>query len=149
MMHRKLTKIVVGALFLIVVLGSSFTIVFADQDIGAMLTGWFDRKTEESIGEIEEVVWNEQENQTNRLKEELRLAIDAAEQQLDEFVEAEKKQRVEELERYSDELVNEMDIDNSALESEIQAELDRILNEAKDEMELLLENEYEEHGGEE
>ncbi|MUK87689.1 hypothetical protein GMD78_04645 [Ornithinibacillus sp. L9] len=145
-MQEKMRKIVVGTLFLIIVVGGSFTVVFADQDIGAMLTNWFDQKTDESIGEIEKVISQEQKKQTDRLKEELQLAIEAAEQDLNEFVQMEKNQRAEELKRYSDELIKEIDIDNDEIEQEILDEFDRILKHAKEEMEQILE-EVEDNGG--
>ncbi|MFA1821916.1 hypothetical protein ACDX78_17325 [Virgibacillus oceani] len=147
-MQAKWRKIVIGTLFLIVVAGSSVTIAFADQNIGGMLTSWFDQKTEESVEEIEQAILTEQQKQTKKLQEELRLAIEAAEEELHDFVEAEKSSRVEDIRKYADSLMEEIEIDESAMKETKLQELEQIFNNAKVEMDQVLETGGQEGGNE-
>lgn len=132
--QSKTRKFLAGTLFLIIILGSSIQVTFADEDISAILSNWFNNETEESIKEIDEAISAEQQKQAERLKEELRLEIEMSESQLREFVQAEKSKRVQELQKYADEVIEGYDPDNEELQNEIIAELDRILEEAKVEM---------------
>lgn len=132
--QSKTRKFLAGTLFLIIILGSSIQVTFADEDISAILSNWFNNKTEESINEIDEAISVEQQKQTERLKEELQLEIESAEDQLHEFIQAEKSKRVQELESYADELFHNYEPGNEKQQNDIAAELDRILEEAKVEM---------------
>ena len=140
-MHAKWRKIVIGILFLIIFAGSSATIAFADHNISGLLTEWFDRKTEESVEEIEEVILKEQQKQTEKLEAELHMAIETAEQEMQIFLEAEKEYRVEEIRQYASFLMEEIEIDDAERKEAKLQELERILNEAKAEMDQMLADE--------
>jgi PIN domain nuclease of toxin-antitoxin system len=132
-------KIIIGILFVMMVAGGSVTIAFADQNIAGMLTEWFDRQTEASMEEIEDAIAIEQEKQTEKLQAELRLAIEAAEQEMDAFVEAEKISRVEEIREYANQLMEEIEVDESDIKEAKLEELDQILEEAKAAMDQVIE----------
>lgn len=132
-------KILIGTLLLIIIIVGSVQVAFADEDIAAMLTNWFDQKTEASMEEIEDVIQVEQKKQTARLKEELQLAIESANQQFDAFVEEEKSQAVEELQKHTEQLIEELDVDDEALKNEMKDKFDDIIRDARKEMESVSE----------
>lgn len=129
-----INKFLAGTLFLIVIVGSSIQVSFADQDISALLSNWFHGKTEDSIEEIDKAISIEQQKQTERLKEELRLEIDTAKKQLQEFTEAEKSNRIDALKQYADGLISNSQMNNEDSKQTVTEELDRIFQEAKTKM---------------
>ncbi|HLR52105.1 MAG TPA: hypothetical protein VK072_04440 [Candidatus Avamphibacillus sp.] len=131
-------KILIGAVLLIGVVGSSVTITFADQDIESLLTNWFDNTKDEALQDLEEAVSKEQKEQTKRLKEELQSEVEAAEKQLNQFTEEQKEKILKELQRYTDQLIDSIEITNEEKEKEIETKLYYIFEEAKEKMNTIL-----------
>lgn len=128
-------KFLIGTLFLIIGIGSSFNVAFADQDIETMLINWFNKQKNNSIELIEAAIMSEKETQMHRLKKELQVEIDNAEQQLNEFTEEEKEKRVNGLRIYTDELVKNLDIDNSKDKARVIEALNKITDKAVEDLE--------------
>ncbi|WP_373894291.1 hypothetical protein ACUL41_00660 [Virgibacillus natechei] len=131
------TKFLVGALLLIIIITSSINVAFADRDIGSVLTNWFNKNEGESIAEIEQAIDSERQDQTERLKEELRLEIESSEQELNQFTETQKTDRTTELERYTDELIHNLSIDNEEEKNRIAEETEAIVQEAKEKIDNI------------
>src|SRR5699024_2785507 len=131
-------KILIGAVLLIGVVGSSVTITFADQDIESLLTNWFDNTKDEALQDLEEAVSKEQKEQTKRLKEELQSEVEAAEKQLNQFTEEQKEKILKELQRYTDQLIDSIEITNEEKEKEIETKLYYIFEETKEKMNKIL-----------
>lgn len=127
-------KFLAGTLFLILIVGSGIHVSFADEDISALLSKWFHKNTEDSMEEIDKAISIEQQKQTERLKEELRIEIVTAEKQLQEFIDTEKANRIEALKRYADGLISNSQINNEESKEEVIEELERIYQEAKTEL---------------
>ncbi|WP_078382525.1 hypothetical protein [Sutcliffiella halmapala] len=127
-------KLSVGALFICILIGGSMNIAFANQDIGSLLTSWFDKKKNESITRIEETIAIEQEKQTSRLKEELQVKLKDSEQKLKEFTDTEIEARLLELKRYTDELIQNTEFSSEVDKEEFLVELDTIVELAKQQM---------------
>lgn len=119
-------------------MGGSFTAVFADQDINGLLTSWFQQKKDESIEKIDAAILAEQQQQTKRLEEALKVEIAKAEQRLDEKVENEILERTKALQQYSNQLIQSMkESKTKELDQAILSELDQIVQEAKAKMENI------------
>lgn len=139
-MGTKKVKFLIGAILLTVGIGSSVNVAFADQDINALLTSWFDKKKAESISEIEQSIISEKEIQKQRLKEQLQLEIEQSEVELQAFTEEQKAARILALQQYSDTLIANFDIDNSKKEEKISGELEAIVQEAIEKMDKVVKN---------
>lgn len=138
--RSKVMRAVIGLLIACFVLGSSISIVAADQAIQSLLSNWFDQKSEESIAKIDEEISREQEAQTERLKKELNTKILDADEQLKKFTETEAEKAVSELEHYADTLLADLNFDNANAKREAAQELDRIVKEAQNQMAMVSEN---------
>lgn len=136
----EMVRLLIGAVLLIGIIGSSVSITFANQDIQSLLTNWFDTQRGHAIDEIKGAIDTEREIQTERLKEELQLEIQSADKQLQTFTAEEKEKRISELRRYTDELINSFEIDNSESESVVKSELESIFQAAVNEMEQIMNN---------
>ncbi|MBM6619136.1 hypothetical protein [Bacillus suaedaesalsae] len=134
----KKVKFLIGAILLSVGIGSSVNVAFADQDIHALLTNWFDKKKVESINEIEQAIMSEKETQKQRLKEQLQVEIQKSEEELQLFTDAEKEARVLALQQYTDALIANFNVDNSNKEEKLSAELDAIVQEAIEKMDKVV-----------
>ncbi len=106
-------KMWIGALIIAIFFGSSIHVAFANEDISTLLKSWFDKKEETAISNVETTIKKEQQAQTERLKKEIKEALDDAEQRLQTFTEDEKKQRKDELKQYADSLLENMELDDS------------------------------------
>lgn len=131
-------KLLLGAVLLIGIIGSSFTVSFANKDVESLLTNWFTDMKDHKLLELEETVEQEQKTQTDRLKEELQAEIRAAEEDLDQFTKNQKEKVSEELQRYTNELIQSFTVNNEVEEKEIRNELDKILENAKKEIKTVL-----------
>jgi len=131
-------KILIGAVLLIGMIGSSVTITFADQDIESLLTNWFDNSKGVALQELEKAVSNEQKEQTERLKEELQSEVEEAEKELNHFTKEQKEKVLKELQQYTDQLIDSIEINNEEKEREIEAELHYIFEGAKEKMNTIL-----------
>src|SRR5690625_4346780 len=76
-------RVFIGTVLLIMIIGSSMSVAFAEQDIEALLTNWFVKNQEEAIEGLEKSVQDEQEEQTKRLKEALQIEVKEAEEELE------------------------------------------------------------------
>lgn len=132
--NNKKAKVLIGTVLLSAGIASSVSVAFADQNIDAMLTNWFNNKKSESIQKIEQAIMSEKEIQKDRLKEQLQLEIQQSEKELQTFTEEEKQRRVDELKRYTDELIANIDVNNENKEKKIAKELETILQNAEQEM---------------
>ncbi|MGG0717061.1 hypothetical protein ABE096_05580 [Robertmurraya massiliosenegalensis] len=137
MFNPKSKKFLVGALFLILIVGSSVNVAFAGQDIHSLLSSWFQTERSNSIAEIEEAVAIEQEIQTERLKEELRLGIENAERQLENYTDKMKANSISEIQKHADQLINSIDIDQSDEKNKVASELADIIQEAKSKIDAI------------
>lgn len=133
---KKQIKLVAGMLFVVLMVGSSFSIVFANEDMESMLTSWFAHKKADSIASIENAVAAEQEKQTARLKEEMRVKIEEADKQIQATTQSEIEKRVNELQSYTDELIQSFDPEREDVDETI-AELNAIMQSAKEQMEAV------------
>lgn len=128
-------KFLIGTLFLIIGIGSSFNVAFADQDIETMLINWFNKQKNNSIELIEAAIMSEKETQMQRLKKELQVEIKSAEQQLNYFTEEEKEKRVNALRVHTDELIKNLEISNSEEEAKVINALNKITDKAVEDLE--------------
>jgi hypothetical protein len=96
---------ILGIFSVLIIVFSSIRVTFADQDIASMLLNWLDNKSTQSLNEIESSISLKQEEQTIRLKSEIQHAIQAADQQYQDFIENEKIKRVQRIEEYADQLI--------------------------------------------
>ncbi|WP_026909228.1 hypothetical protein [Paucisalibacillus globulus] len=96
---------ILGIFSVLIIVFSSIKVTFADQDIASMLSNWLDNKSTQSINEMESSISLKQEEQTTRLKSEIQQAIQAADQQFQDFIENEKIKRVQQIEEYADQLI--------------------------------------------
>ena len=132
-------KMWIGALIIAIFFGSSIHVAFANEDISTLLKSWFDKKEETAISNVETTIKKEQQAQTERLKKEIKEALDDAEQRLQTFTEDEKKQRKDELKQYADSLLENMELDDSEKMIEVKEELEIIMKEAIREMKIVRE----------
>ncbi|WP_019153530.1 hypothetical protein [Robertmurraya massiliosenegalensis] len=137
MFNLKSKKFLVGALFLILIVGSSVNVAFAGQDIHSLLSSWFQTERSNSIAEIEEAVAIEQEIQTERLKEELRLGIENAERQLENYTDKMKANSISEIQKHADQLVNSIEIDQSEEKNNVTSQLEAIIQDAKNKIDAI------------
>lgn len=137
MFNLKSKKFLVGALFLILIVGSSVNVAFAGQDIHSLLSSWFQTERSNSIAEIEEAVAIEQEIQTERLKEELRLGIENAERQLENYTNKMKANSISEIQKHADQLVNSIEIDQSEEKNNVTSQLEAIIQDAKNKIDAI------------
>lgn len=121
---------------------SSLNIAFAKQDIGGLLTHWFQTKQSESIDEIEQAIKIEQEKQTERLKEQLQEEIEKANTRLQKFTEDEKNKRVEEIKNYADEILSNIEINESAQMKEFEKAMLEVVENAIYELDLVYEESF-------
>lgn len=124
-------KVLITMITMVVIMGGTLTVSFANEDLNAVLTKWFDDKRENAIVHIKEAVSSEKEIQKERLKAALKEEMDAAEVEMNQFTAAEKERRVQNIRNYADQLIQGIDIDNSAKEQELKRQLDAIYAEAQ------------------
>src|SRR5699024_9218313 len=101
-----------GVFLIVVLIGSSLNIAFAEHDLRTLLANWCQTKQTDSIQEIEKAIKTEQKVQTERLKEQLQVEIEQANKRLQQFTETEKELRVEEIRNYADDLITSIEIDD-------------------------------------
>lgn len=123
-------KFLGGAIFLLIIVGSSIGIAFANPDVSALLSSWFNKQTDSSIQEIDTAINKELAIQKSRLKEELGLIIESKEKEMGEFTESEKQRGVSALRSYADQLINNFEIDPSVDHERYIADLNKIIDQA-------------------
>lgn len=125
-----LMKLLIASISTVFILGGTLTISFANEDLDAMLTNWFDEKRMDAIVNIKNAVSSEKDVQKERLREELKKEMAVAEAELNKITEAEKALRIKNLRDYTDKLINGITIDNSAEKEQIKNQLNSIYDEA-------------------
>ncbi|WP_330949081.1 hypothetical protein [Virgibacillus sp. MG-45] len=116
----------------------SYQLVFADQDMRALIANWLQNKTAESIADIDTVIKDEQSKQTERLKKELYETIKTVEGEWDSFVENEKQERVTALKAYADKLIEDLPREASVQQKEAYiTNINAIVQAAKKELEAI------------
>ncbi len=136
---------------MLIVVGSFYP-VFADEDIGGMVTDWLQQKTDEAIQKVDEAILEEEKEQTERLRKALRVKKQEAEQKLNHTADEEITARTEELEHYADELIKSLNKKQTEEnQAAIKKEFEAIVKEAKGKMEdaSVLHDEHEEFGNQE
>lgn len=113
---------------------SSTSLAFANQDLNGLLTNWFEKKGNESIQLIDEVISNERDNQTHRIKEELQKELRKSEEDLAKFTKHEIDTRVKELRKHADQIIKNLSIDNKEEKAQLISHLDKIVSQAVSEM---------------
>ena len=141
-------KILIGTVLLIALIGSSVSVVFADQDIESLLSNWFHENQVEAVDELEKSVKKEKDVQTKRLKEELQSEVEKAEDELAQFTEHQKDKVSSELKKHVDNLINSSNINDAEKREDIEASLNKILTEAKEKMNAIDIEFYEEASNE-
>lgn len=124
-------KLVVCTLLLTVGFSTSVNVAFANEDISAMLSSWFDQKTNESISDIETAINEEKTKSMETLKQELKVEMKDAEMKLNAYTEQEKQKRVDELKQYTEQLISDMQSMEQVEKDKVQKEIDVIIQEAK------------------
>jgi hypothetical protein len=127
-------KTAIAIVFAVSVIGTSMSVTFADQDVTAKLTSWFEKKKNESLSQIEQAIMDERESQKERLRIELTKVINQADSELDQYTEKEKEKRVQAIRNHADSLINDLTIDNSKNREKITNELNIIIENAIEEM---------------
>lgn len=122
---------------MLVLIGSSMHVVFADENIRSLLFDWFERKEIESVEALEITITSEREKQINRLKDELQKTITEAEERINSFTENEKQIRISELEQHANDILETFTIDETAKEEEVKGQLMEIVNQAISEMDAI------------
>lgn len=131
-------KILVGVLLLSGMIVGNIGVAFADQDVNALLTNWFNKKGQESMSSIEKAIMTEKEQQKARLKEELQLEMSNSAKLLEQYTEEEKNKRVLALRQYADQLLEEMKLENNKEEKQrIAAEMDKEIQKAIKQLEKI------------
>lgn len=131
-------KILVGVLLLSGMIVGNIGVAFADQDVNALLTNWFNKKGQESMSSIEKAIMTEKEQQKARLKEELQLEMSNSAKLLAQYTEEEKNKRVLALRQYADQLLEEMKLENNKEEKQrIAAEMDKEIQKAIKQLEKI------------
>ena len=125
-----LMKVLIAVITMVVIMGGTLTVSFANEDLNAVLTKWFDDKRENAIVNIKEAISSEKEIQKVRLKEVLKEEMAIAESEMNQFTAAEKARRAQNLRDYTDQLIKGIDVDNSAKEQELASQLNAIYAEA-------------------
>lgn len=129
----KKSVVIIGAIALSVGIGTS-NVAFADQNIGGLMSSWFDKQESESIKEIDQEIDNAKAEQMSRLKTELSKEMSNSAQQLDALTESEKQKSVNELKAYADQIIQQTKDNNQAERNQVKKELDGIVNAALSEM---------------
>ncbi|WP_174614871.1 hypothetical protein [Virgibacillus ihumii] len=127
-------KLLIGSVLFFVIVGSSLNVTFADKDIGAIITNWFDQKEAAAINEIREAVASEQATQTKRLKHTLKNEIKNAEEELHKQIKREKKKRIKAIQEHTDKLIKNFDINNTQEREQAINQLNAIQQNAIDKM---------------
>lgn len=133
-MRRKVAIVIVS---LTVAVTATTGMVFADTDIAGTLRAWFDKKTETAMNDLAQSVQSETDLQKTRLKEELRIRLDASAKELDVYTEEQQRLYKEAIDQYADSLVAGMNIDNGQDRQQIRSKLQTIADSAKAAMDAL------------
>lgn len=131
---RRKKKFLAGVLLLIIPLGSSVGLSFADADVKSKLANWFDNKGQQSISLIESAILSEKELQKQRLKEELELEMGRSAKDLEEFTSSHKEAKIKELREYTDSIIANINVDTEGEKSQVVNEIEKIMAEAKEEI---------------
>ncbi|SET08820.1 hypothetical protein SAMN05216389_105119 [Oceanobacillus limi] len=145
----RLSKAVFISILVCIIIGGSFNVVVAKQDIQSLLNNWFNQQKTESITEIEQAITDEQGKQTERLRKEIQFEIERVRNEINEFTMKEKEKRVLALQSYADKLIANFEPSEPGDKKAIESQLDQIMLEAQRKMDHVSEkNQSNNHVGE-
>jgi hypothetical protein len=136
----RLIKIFFCILFPCIVITTSTVVSFADMDVNALLTEWYNKKIYESKAVIENAVNTELSVQKAKLRTQIQEALVASNRDLDEYTKNEKEKSLNKLIDYANALSNTSNISNDADKKQIDSKLNSIVNSARLAMENLKQN---------
>ncbi|MDY0404874.1 hypothetical protein P5G51_005200 [Virgibacillus sp. 179-BFC.A HS] len=127
----RLKKTLIATLFMIILMCSGISVVFASPNISAILTNWFHTKNEDAIEEIDNAVDKELQKQSARLKASLKPVIDASQKEINTYTKQQKEQKIKELQDYADQLIKHAkEADNSIDKERYENDLNQIVKAA-------------------
>ncbi|MDI4649852.1 hypothetical protein [Cohnella hashimotonis] len=135
--RRKVAVVIVS---LTVAVAATTGMAYADADIAGTLSSWFGKKTDIAMQSLAQSVSSETDKQKARLKEELKLRLEASSQELDAYTDEQKKLYAQAIEQYADALIAGMSIDNTQDREQIRRKLLTIADSAKAAMSALAES---------
>lgn len=133
-LSNKSSKLLLGTVFLIGMGVSSLTVVFAEQDLSTLMNQWFNQKKIEAVDSIETTVGDEKDKQMLRLKEQLRIEMQRADEELVSYTNAQIEQSVAKLRSHTDQLIASISIEHTAEKQAAINHLNEIYNAAVLEM---------------
>ncbi|MFC3799107.1 hypothetical protein [Cohnella sp. GCM10012308] len=133
-------KVAVVIVSLTVAAAATTGMAYADTDIAGTLSAWFGKKTDIAMQSLAQSVTSETDKQKARLKEELKLRLEASSLELDAYTDEQKRLYAQAIEQYADTLIAGMNIDNAQDREQIQLKLLAIADSAKAAMDALSES---------
>jgi hypothetical protein len=129
---RKTKKaiILISAVILTIGIGSGMKTTFADADVSTMLINWFNNKQSDSIREIDTAITAEKDILLADLRAQLKIEMEAAESDLDQFTEQVKSERIASLREHASTLIANINIDNSEEQAAITSNINSIVENA-------------------
>lgn len=129
-LKTKLTKFLIGTVFLIALCISSIQVVFAEQDISMLIGQWFDQQKTSAVASMESAIGSEKDQQMIRLKAHLQSEMERAQGELSEFEQQQISETVEALRQHTSQLMASVSYSNEAEKQAIIDELNFIFNSA-------------------
>jgi hypothetical protein len=120
-------KVLFFALIMSLTIGN---IAFANQDIGAMITNWFNNEKAQSYSKLDQQINAEGELLINSLVKDVQTEMVTTQNNLNQYTNDEADKRIVELRRYAAELKEKIKAENGGKESEVTLYLDGVLEEA-------------------
>jgi hypothetical protein len=110
--HRKKSKFVIGLVSLSMMAVLTMNVSFADEDLQVKLQRWYETKSQNAMGIIDQAVKSEVEIQKERLRKEVQLKMAQSAADLDDFTKEQKELRVRAVRDYTDELISQIIFSN-------------------------------------
>lgn len=135
--YRISSTFILKSALLFLIIGSSVTNVFANQDISSLLANWLTKQKDTAIEEIRGAIDTERDIQLGRIQSHLQTKMQSAEESMRTFTANEKSMRVNDLRNYADQMISNLVIDTSENEAAIRNEIEMIFQHAVAQMELV------------
>ncbi|MFC4355241.1 hypothetical protein ACFO0S_09305 [Chryseomicrobium palamuruense] len=129
-LKTKLSKFLIGTVFLIAICISSIQVAFAEQDISTLISQWFDQQKTSAVASMESSIESEKEQQVIRLKAHLQSEMERAQGELSAFEQQQIDETVEALRQHTSQLMASVSYSNEAEKQAIINELNFIFNSA-------------------
>lgn len=129
-LKTKLTKFLIGTVFLIALCISSIQVVFAEGDISMLIGQWFDQQKTSAVASMESAIGSERDQQMIRLKAHLQSEMERAQGELSAFEEQQIAASVQALRDHTDQLIGSVSYSNEADQQAVINELNAIYNAA-------------------